>query len=195
MKKILLLLSACLSLTGCGWIVLGVAVAGAPDPEFSFYAKGEKYESHNDTGTIRVVEMDGEGFAFSYGEGPGGWDSENTLEGVEIGLNCGFFDGNMKKGIEYHYNSDDVMDFYPFFKYTYRDYIESTPDTDAFRVCTVWYNATEGWIKITKLNRKKGIVSGRFGFTAVIDDPSSDGTIEITQGVFKDIPYIKVSDE
>ncbi len=195
MKKILFLLSTCFSLTGCGWIVLGLAVASAPDPEFSFYAKGEKYESDDEPGTIRIVEMTDEGFALSYGEGLGGLESDNTLEGVEIGLNCGFFDGKLKKGMEYRYNSDDRMDFYPFFKHIYRDYIDSSPGSEAYRIHTIWYNATEGWIKITKLNKKKGIMSGRFEFTAVIDDPSSDNAIEITNGVFRDIPYIVVSDE
>ena len=59
---------------------------------------------------------------------------------------------------------------------------------------TMWHNATGGWSKITRMNPKKGTITGSFGFTAVCDDPSRSDVIEITYGVFKDISYITIED-
>lgn len=87
------------------------------------------------------------------------------------------------------------MDTYPYFKYTIREELESSDKYSTYRVKTMWYNATDGWFKITRMNKKKGIISGSFEFTAVCDDPSNgDVIIEITNGVFKDISYKIIED-
>ena len=44
------------------------------------------------------------------------------------------------------------------------------------------------------MNKKKGIISGTFEFTAVCDDPSDGKVLEVTKGVFKDISYQIVED-
>ncbi len=194
MRKLFLLLASCLCLTGCSWILIGVAVASAPDPMVSFWAHKEYFKVNGeDSGTFRVMEVFGEGFAIAYSRS--GWDTDNSLDGVEIGLNCGFFDGELKKGFEYNYNLDDGLDTYPIFKYTYREPVATSQGEDVYHVRTAWFNAVEGWFKITKMNKKKGIMSGRFEFKAVSDDPSSDEVIEVTNGVFRDIPYTLVSDK
>lgn len=194
MKKILLLLSACICLSGCGWLILGAAVATAPDPSFSFWASDEYFRGEPSSfGSLRIMEVEGKGFAMSYGCSD--WNSDNETEGAKIGLNCGFFDGKLEKGVEYRFNSDDNLDTYPFFSHTYREAVDLDSGSEIYHIRTVWYNAVEGWFEITKINKKKGIVSGRFEFKAVKDDPSSDNAIEITNGVFRDIPYIVVSDD
>lgn len=80
-------------------------------------------------------------------------------------------------------------DAYPHFKFTIKEKLDASPGTGIHRLNTMWYNASEGWFKITKINKKKGTISGRFEFTAVCDDPSNGDIIEITEGVFKDISY------
>lgn len=194
MKKILLLLSACFCLSGCGWMVLGAAAVAAPDPSFSFWAHGEYFKADESLpGTFRIMEVEGKGFAISYGGS--NWETDNEIEEAKIGLNCGFFDGELEKGMEYCFNSDDRLDTYPYFSHIYREAVELNSGSEIYHTRTVWYNAVEGWFKITKINKKKGIISGRFEFTAVKDDPSSYHAIEVTNGVFRDIPYIVVSDK
>ena len=194
MKRILLILASCLCLNGCAWIALGIAASAVPHQEISFRVDGERFESSEDVSMIlRIVEVSGEGFALSMGES--NWATANTMEKAKIGLNSGFFDGSLKEDQKYYYNSDDKMDFYPFFSYTVNVPHESVSGASVSKSQTFWFNATEGWIEITKINKKKQIVDGRFEFTAVCDAPSDETTIKVTSGRFKDIPYLLVSDQ
>lgn len=194
MKKILLILASCLCLNGCAWIALGIAASAVPQQEISFRVDGERFESSEDVSMIlRVMEVSGEGFALSMGES--NWATANTMENARIGLNSGFFDGSLKEDQEYHYNTDDKMDFYPYFSYTINIPHESVSGSSVYKTQTFWFNATEGWIEITKINKKKQIVDGRFEFTAVCDAPSDETTIKVTSGRFKDVPYLVVSDQ
>ena len=194
MKRILLILASCLCLNGCAWIALGVVGSIVPKQEISFRVDGERFESSEDVSMIlRIVEVSGEGFALSMGES--NWATANTMEKAKIGLNSGFFDGSLKEDQKYYYNSDDKMDFYPFFSYTVNVPHESVSGANVYKTQTFWFNATEGWIEITKINKKKQIVDGRFEFTAVCDAPSDETTIKVTSGRFKDVPYLIVSDQ
>lgn len=194
MKRILLILASCLCLNGCAWIALGVVGSTVPKQEISFRVDGERFESSEDVSMIlRIVEVSGEGFALSMGES--NWATANTMEKAKIGLNSGFFDGSLKEDQKYCYNADDKMDFYPFFSYTVNVPHESVSGANVYKTQTIWFNATEGWIEITKINKKKQIVDGRFEFTAVCDAPSDETTINITSGRFKDVPYLVVSDK
>lgn len=141
---------------------------------------------------MKVVHTGDNGFAITFGGGSY-WDTENSLEWAIISLNCGIFNGELEKGDEYIYTAEE-MDACPYFTYTILEELESSPTSSIHRLRTMWYNATEGRIKITRMNRKKGIISGSFEFTAVCDDPSYGDVIEITKGVFKDISYIIVED-
>lgn len=193
MKRILLILTACLSLSGCSWIALGIAASTIPDQKLSFRLDGERFETTEEvTGTLRIMEINGEGFALSLGESA--WATDNTMNGLKIGLNCGFFEGKLKEDQEYHYTSDDKMDFYPFFSYTEIVPEELASGTIINHQETVWFNAVEGWIEITRINKKKQIVDGRFEFTAVCDDPADGRTLKVTSGRFQDYPYMVVSD-
>ena len=194
MKRILLILASCLCLNGCAWIALGIAASTVPQQEISFRVDGERFESSEDVSMIlRIVEVSGEGFALSMGES--NWATANTMEKAKIGLNSGFFDGSLKEDQKYYYNSDDKMDFYPFFSYTVNVPQESVSGTEISKLETLWFNATEGWIEITKINKKHQVADGRFEFTAVCDAPSDGTTINITSGRFKDVPYLVVSDQ
>lgn len=194
MKRILLILASCLCLNGCAWIALGVAASAVPHQEISFRVDGERFESSEDVSMIlRIVEVSGEGFALSMGES--NWATDNTMKGAKIGLNSGFFDGSLKEDQKYYYNSDDKMDFYPFFSYTVNVPQESVSGTEISKLETLWFNATEGWIEITKINKKHQVADGRFEFTAVCDAPSDGTTIKVTSGRFKDVPYLVVSDQ
>ena len=194
MKRILLILASCLCLNGCAWIALGVAASAVPHQEISFRVDGERFESSEDVSMIlRIVEVSGEGFALSMGES--NWATDNTMKGAKIGLNSGFFDGSLKEDQKYYYNSDDKMDFYPFFSYTVNVPQESVSGTEISKLETLWFNATEGWIEITKINKKHQVADGRCEFTAVCDAPSDGTTINITSGRFKDVPYLVVSDQ
>lgn len=194
MKRILLILASCLCLNGCAWIALGVAASAVPHQEISFRVDGERYESSEDVSMIlRIIEVSGKGFALSMGES--NWATANTMEKAKIGLNSGFFDGSLKEDQKYHYSSDDNMDFYPYFSYTVSVPQESVSGTEISNLQTIWFNATEGWIEITEINKKQQVVNGRFEFTAVCDAPSDGTTINITSGRFKDVPYLVVSDQ
>ena len=163
-----------------------------PDPELSFQANGEEFKATGSkTPTLSILNVGDKGFAIIFSGA--NWDTQNTFESAVISLNCGFFDGALEKGSEYVFNSED-MDVYPYLKYTVREELESTPGSSAYKLRTMWYNSTEGRIKITKINTKKGIIAGSFEFTAICDDPSNDDVIEITKGVFKDISYKIVED-
>lgn len=191
MKKILLLLPLCFCLSGCTSILLGLAIASAPKVDISFKADGETFRSENPS-SLHIIEVEGKGFAISYNGGE--WDTENTLESVVIGLNCGFLDGELEKNQEYVFTTDDNLDTYPIFKHSELIAEESTSGSSVSRITTVWYNATDGWFKITKLKEDNGTVSGKFAFTAVCDDPDSPRVIEITEGSFRNIPFVWVKD-
>lgn len=193
MKKILLLLSACFCLSGCTTMIIGLALGTYPQSRMSFKVNGETFKAEDgNLGTFRIVEVDAEGFSIAYSGSE--WDTNNSLDGVVIGLNCGFFDGDLKKDEEYVFTEDDEMDAYPIFRYTVTEVIESTSESSVTRSGVVCFNATEGWFKITKLNVDDGTISGKFAFTAVCDDPSSGEIVEITDGVLKNVPYILVQD-
>lgn len=193
MKKIFLLLSLCFCLSGCTSILLGIAIVSASEPSMTFKAAGETFEAKGDNvATFRIFEVEGKGFAISHVGSA--WDTENTLEELQIGLNCGFFDGKLKKREEYVFTEDDRLDVYPVLKYTKSENVESTSESSVSRLTTVWLNASDGWFKITKFDKNDGTVSGKFAFTAVCDDPASDEVIEITDGFFKNVPYILIQD-
>lgn len=173
-------------------MIYGVAELATPDPELSFLVNGEEFKvTGSKTNTLSILNVGDKGFAIIFRGA--NWDTKNTLESAVISLNCGFFDGALEKGCEYVFNSED-MDVYPYLKYTVSEELESTPGSSAYKLRTMWYNSTEGRIKITKINTKKGVIAGSFEFTAICDDPSNDDVIEITKGVFKDISYKIVED-
>lgn len=183
----------CFCLSGCTSIILGLAAVSQSKAAISFTAGGELYKASDDNiGTFRVVEVEGHGFAIAYSHYFG--NTENTLDGIQLNLNCGFFDGELKKYDVYHFTTDDRLDAYPAIKHTVEEIIESTPDSSTSRLKTVWLNATEGWFKITKIDKNNGKISVKFSFTAVCDDPDSSETIEITDGILKNIPYVTVQD-
>ena len=192
MRKILFLLSLCLCLSSCTPILLALAILDA-QPKMSFKANGESFTAEDsDIGTFRIIEVDGHGFAIAFS--CSNWSSENLFEDAVISLNCGFFAGRLEKNEEYVFTTDDNLDAYPTFKHTVSEVVESTPESSVSSMTTVWLNATEGWFKITKLDKDDGTLSGKFSFTAVCDDPASDEVIEITEGFLKNIPYIVVKD-
>lgn len=192
MKRIILIIWVVLCFTGCEKMIYGVAELATPDPELSFLVNGEEFKvTGSKTNTLSILNIGDKGFAIIFSGA--NWDTKNTLESAVISLNCGFFDGALEKGREYVFNSED-MDVYPYLKYTVREELESTPGSSAYKLRTMWYNSTEGRIKITKINTKNGIIAGSFEFTAICDDPSNDDVIEITKGVFKDISYKIVED-
>ena len=192
MKRIILIIWAILCFTSCEKMIVAIADIATPDPELSFQANGEEFKATGSkTPTLSILNVGDKGFAIIFSGA--NWDTKNTLESAVISLNCGFFDGALEKGREYVFNSED-MDVYPYLKYTVREELESTPGSSAYKLRTMWYNSTEGRIKITKINTKKGIIAGSFEFTAICDDPSNDDVIEITKGVFKDISYKIVED-
>ena len=193
MKRIIMTILTVICLTSCDKMVLAVADIVSPDPQLSFKADDELFVVTGvNTKTLRIYEIEDEGFAITL-SGGSYWDTENTLKSAEIHLNCGIFKGSLKKGNIYAYSAED-MDTYPYFKYTIYDTAESSPDGSVTYLKTMWYNASEGWIKISKINKNKGLISGSFEFTAVCDDPSNGDIIEITEGTFKDISYIVVGD-
>ena len=187
MKRILIILCACLCLSSCTSLLIGAIDMVIPDQTISVNIDGVKYTDCDEGGVFYIYEIPGEGFAIAFKIQD--WENENAKEEATISLNCGFFDAEFKKGVEYVFSEDDTLDVYPYFYYKERDYLELTPDSSSFRLITYWYNATSGWFKITKINENDGTISGRFAFTAVCDDPASSQTIEITSGVFKNIPY------
>ena len=191
MKRILIILCACLCLSSCTSLLIGAIDMMVPDPTIAVIINGENiYRDSKEGSTFYIHEVSGEGFAISFKTQ--GWENENAKEEATISLNCGFFDTEFKKGVEYVFSEADNLDVYPYFYYKERDYYDVTPDSSAFRYITYWYNATSGWFKITKIDEKNGTISGRFAFTAVCDDPASSQTVEITDGVFKNIPYVVV---
>lgn len=193
MKRILVILCASLCLSSCTSVLIAVADMVIPDPSISVNIDGMKYNDSEESGTFRIYIVEGEGFAIAYTSQ--GWENENALEEATVNLNCGFFDAEFKKGVEYVFTEDDKLDTYPYFYYKERDYRELTPDSSVYSYISYWFNATSGWFKITKLNEKDGTISGRFAFTAVSDDPDCGDVIEITDGVFKNIPYTLVEDQ
>lgn len=192
MKRILVILCASLCLSSCTSVLIAVADMVIPNPSISVNIDGMKYNDSEESGTFRIYIVEGEGFAIAYTSQ--GWENENALEEATVNLNCGFFDAEFKKGVEYVFTEDDKLDTYPYFYYKERDYRELTPDSSVYSYISYWFNATSGWFKITKLNEKDGTISGRFAFTAVSDDPDCGDVIEITDGVFKNIPYTLVED-
>ena len=192
MKRILVILCARLCLSSCTSVLIAVADMVIPNPSISVNIDGMKYNDSEESGTFRIYIVEGEGFAIAYTSQ--GWENENALEEATVNLNCGFFDAEFKKGVEYVFTEDDKLDTYPYFYYKERDYRELTPDSSVYSYISYWFNATSGWFKITKLNEKDGTISGRFAFTAVSDDPDCGDVIEITDGVFKNIPYTLVED-
>ena len=194
MKKIFILLCMCICFSGCTSILLGMAIAQDSKALVTFKANGELFESQNaEIGSFRIFEVEGKGFAISFAGSE--WDTENTFRDAHIGLNCGFFDGHLKKNEEYVFTTEDGLDAYPMFNYTVYEEIESTPESSVHRMHTIWFNASEGWFKITRLSEKDGTVSGKFSFTAVCDSPSSQESIEVTEGFFRNIPYVLVQDK
>lgn len=188
MKRSILIIFSVFCLTSCEKMIAAAVDLFTPDPQLSFQANGEVFKvTDRNTKTLRISNFNNEGFAITF-SGGSYWDTENTLYSVVISLNCGIFDGTLEKGVEYRYTAED-LDTYPCFKYSIHENIESTAGGESYDVMTMWYNATEGWIKINKINKKKGLISGSFEFTAVCDDPSNGDVIEITKGVFKDITY------
>ena len=193
MKRILVILCASLCLSSCTSVLIAVADMVIPNPSISVNIDGIKYKDSEESGTFRIYIVEGEGFAIAYTSQ--GWENENALEEATVNLNCGFFDAEFKKGVEYVFTEDDKLDTYPYFYYKERDYRELTPDSSVYSYISYWFNATSGWFKITKLNEKDGSISGRFAFTAVADDPVCGDVIEISDGVFKNIPYTLVEDQ
>lgn len=193
MKKIILIISAIICLSACDKMIIAAVDATAPNPELSFMANGEMFKvTGKNTRTLRIVRSGDDGFAITF-TGGGYWDTVNTLESAVISLNCGFFDGKLKKGAEYVYTAEE-LDACPYFKYTIKEKQVSTSSYSSYVLKTMWFNATDGRIKITRMNNKKGIISGTFEFTAVCDDPSDGKVLEVTKGVFKDISYQIVED-
>ena len=192
MKRIILIIWAILCFTSCEKMIVAMVDIATPNPELSFQANGEEFKTTGSkTPTLSILNVGDKGFAIIFSGA--NWDTQNTFESAVISLNCGFFDGALEKGSEYVFNSED-MDVYPYLKYTVREELESTPGSSAYKLRTMWYNSTEGRIKITKINTKKGIIAGSFEFTAICDDPSNEDVIEITKGGFKDISYKIVED-
>lgn len=192
MKRIILVIWCILCFTSCEKIIYGIAEQVAPNPEISFLANGEEFKATPQiTSTLSILKVADKGFAIIFRVG--NWDTRNTLEEAAISLNCGFFDGALEEGHEYVFNSAD-MDVYPYFKYTVKEEMESTPTSSSYKLRTMWYNCTEGRIKITKINTNRGLISGSFEFTAICDDPSNDDVIEITKGTFNDILYKIIED-
>lgn len=193
MKKLLLLLAMCCCLNGCTAMLIGAAVGSISPKKFSFKANGERLKATDENlGTFRIIEADGNGFAIAYRGSL--WDVDSDIENVLIGLNCGFFSGSLKEDQEYVFTLDDNLDTYPIFRYTETEILESTEASSVSRKNTFWFNAREGWFKITKINKDDGTISGRFAFTAVSDDPASSEEVEITDGVFKNVPYLFIND-
>lgn len=195
MKKIIILLAACLYLASCTKIISGIGSALTPTPQISFEVNGEEYrfKSQDEVGTFKIMKVSDTGFAISFVWSS--WNTSNTLDDAELYLNCGFFNAKFKKGEEYAF-TDEEMDACPSFSYTGIEYLEPLPEqtTQPYLIRTYWYNATNGWFKITKINAEKGVISGRFEYTAVCDDPSNQDVVEVTNGVFKDISYVIVED-
>lgn len=195
MKKIFIFMALCLFLSGCRKTALDLAVAVSriDDPKISFVANGEEFSHKGDFATpFRIFKVEDLGFTISYQASS--WDSANTLDDAVIGLNCGFISGNLKEDTKYYFSLEDELDTYPIFKYN-KTLSETRPDgTVISSNQTFWFNAEQGSIEITKINQKKGELAGRFEFTAVSDDPNSKDTIEITDGVFKNIPYLVIED-
>ena len=179
MKKLFLLLALCCTFTSCTAVLVGTAIESISLTKFSFQADGAKVKATDDNvGTLRIIETEGHGFAIAYRGSR--WDVNNSYTALELGLNCGFFTGSLQVDQEYVFTLDDNLAAYPMFTYD---------EGGSF-----WFNATDGWFKITKISEKNGTISGRFAFTAVCDDPASGKVVEITDGVFKNIPYIVVKD-
>lgn len=192
MKRILIIICAILCFSSCEKMLVSSIDAVKPDPLVSFLANGEEFTvSGVNVNAMRIYNFGAEGFSMRFSNG-GYWDTDNTLESVVLSLDYGLFHGSLKKGNEYVFSAED-SDVFPYLKYTVREELESAPNSSSYRQMTMWYNASHGRIKITRLNKKKGLISGRFEFTAVCDDPSNGDVIEITEGVFNDISY-KISD-
>ena len=191
MKKLILLLAMCCCFSSCTAILIGAVVDSATTPRFSFDADGHTFKATNDNlGIFRIIETADYGFAIAYRGSS--WDVSNHFDKAELGLNCGFFTGTLKEDKEYVFTQDDALDTYPIFKYSELEVEDATDLLSITRAKTFWFNATDGWFKITKINEDDGTISGRFAFTAVCDDPDSDEVVEITGGVFKNIPYLVV---
>lgn len=170
----------CCCLSGCTAFLIGAAMDSAMSPRFTFEVDGYPFEADEELlGTFRVIETGDYGFAIAFSGSE--WSVVPEVDKAVIGLNCGFFTGKLKEDKEYVFTTDDALDTYPIFKYSLL--------SDTF-----WYNATDGWFRVTRINKKKGTISGTFEFSAVCDDPSNADVIEITSGVFRNIPYISVID-
>ena len=192
MKRILLIICTIICFTSCEMMIIAVVDLATPDPELSFQANGEEFKATGSSiHTLSILNVDNKGFTIIFSGD--NWDTDNTLESAVISLNCGFFNGTLETGSEYVFSSEE-LDTYPYFKYTVREELESSADSSSYKMRTMWYNSTEGRIKIRKMNTNKGIISGTFEFTAICDDPSNDDVIEITKGVFKDISYKIIED-
>lgn len=187
-RTILIIIWTILYFTSCEKMIGTVVDLVTPDPELSFQANGEEFKATaNKTNTLSILKVADKGFSIIF-KGVS-WDTNNSLESAVISLNCGFFDSAVEEGVTYAFRSED-MDTHPYFKYIVREDLEPS----GYRPRTMWYNASEGWIRISKINTKKGIISGSFEFTAICDDPSNDDVIVISKGVFKDISYKIVQD-
>lgn len=189
MKRIILIICAVLSLAGCKKLFNSAVESMMPDPEMTFKADGEEFTAIWSKGskTVGIIDSSDKGFAITFTGS--NWDTENTLKSAEICLNCGFFDGTLKEDVEYGFSAEE-MDACPYF-YCVTSVLQ---EPSVYRSKGMWYNATDGWIKITKINKKKGQISGKFAFTAVCDDPSDEDVIEITNGAFWYIPYKVLED-
>ena len=188
MKRIIIIICAVLCFSSCEKMLVSAVDVVTPDPQVSFEANGEEFTVTGiNVNDMRIFDFGAEGFAMRFSNGRY-WDTDNTLESVVLSLDCGLFDGTLEKGREYVFTAED-SDVCPYLKYTIREELESTPDSSSYRLRTMWYNASHGRIKITRINKKKGLISGHFEFTAVCDDPSNGDVIEITKGVFNDISY------
>ena len=184
MKRIIPIICALISLTGCKKILDAAVESAIPDPVMAFKADGEQFTAtwSKDSKTLLIINVADQKFAIRLAGS--NWETRNTLKSAQICINCGFFDGKLVEGVKYAFSAEEI-DTYPYLNYVVTEQLESS----VYRNRTMWYNASDGWITITNINKKRGILSGKFEFTAVCDDPSNEDIIEITKGAFRYIPY------
>ena len=192
MKKIIPIIVAALCFTGCQKMLYAIVDLATPDPELSFEVNGELFKATDaNTNDMRVHYLGSKHFSIVFSGGI--WDTDHSMESPKISLNCGVFKGILTKDVEYVYTAEE-MDVCPYFRYVVREPQESSSGATVHKLNTLWYNATDGWIKITNISSGNGRISGRFEFSAVCDDPASGDVIDIKNGVFKHIKYTTVTD-
>ena len=185
MKKILLILFILAACYSCA------KYEDFPMRPVSFEINGIKYYSAKDMGlmqgslfqipepdTLRVLEY-GDTISITYSRSSFLQHTMNKISLDLLGL-CATFE----TGTKIHFDESDELQEYPV---VYMHPVMSTSATEYDL-----YKAQQGWIEFYEINWDEKYISGRFEFTAVLQEPldcDHDKVIEVKKGSFENIPF------